>query len=237
MSEIENLFNEDLLVPNLKGAAYFILLYEHFEDVVITCVKEFYSHFCMINGVPYSSIDDEYIKALQEKVDCDKEKSVIPYRRLLNQAKKDRETYRQEILHSNQKNERCEDAKRLRGSLRWLRENGVFSDLEVNNIFKIRNRRNNIVHELLKVLGEGLTEEDATMIANLLEYNGRVNNWRFQQIDMPALAIKLPDGATPEDVISGDDVALMGVFRILFYGEGEEFKEELKKTRNRQDDI
>lgn len=38
MSEIENLFDEEYLVPNVKGAAFFILLYEHFEDVVISTV-------------------------------------------------------------------------------------------------------------------------------------------------------------------------------------------------------
>ena len=38
MSEIENLFDEEYLVPNVKGAAFFILLYEHFEGDVISTV-------------------------------------------------------------------------------------------------------------------------------------------------------------------------------------------------------
>ena len=49
MSEIENLFDEEYLVPNVKGAAFFILLYEHFEDVVISTVKEFYSSPCSLD--------------------------------------------------------------------------------------------------------------------------------------------------------------------------------------------
>ena len=38
MSETENLFDEEYLVPNVKGAAFFILLYEHFEGDVISTV-------------------------------------------------------------------------------------------------------------------------------------------------------------------------------------------------------
>lgn len=34
MTEIKNLFDEDPLLSNLKGASYFILLYERFEDSV-----------------------------------------------------------------------------------------------------------------------------------------------------------------------------------------------------------
>ena len=69
MSVIENLFDEDLLLPNLKGIAFFILLYEHFEDAVISVVKEFYSLTCVLDGQLYCDIDDQYIKALKKKID------------------------------------------------------------------------------------------------------------------------------------------------------------------------
>ena len=237
MEEVENLFDEEILAPNIKGAAYFILLYEHFEDVIISSVKEFYSDFCMLDGMAYSNIDGKYIKALEEKVNNNEENHPIPYKRLLFQAKQNREKYLKDVLHSKDENSKCEDGKTLRGSLKWLRYNGVFSDSEVANIFKIRKRRNEIVHELLSILGKGLTEEDALKITQLLEYNGRVNNWRFQTIDMPVMEIELPDGTAPEDLICGDDIALMGILRILFYGEGEAFKEELKKAKKKQKDI
>lgn len=60
MSEIDNLFQEETLLSNIKVAAYFILLYEHFEDVVISTVKEFYAHDCVLNGQLFLSIDDAY---------------------------------------------------------------------------------------------------------------------------------------------------------------------------------
>ena len=230
MSEAENLFNEDILKPNVNGAAYFILLYEHFEDTVISTVKEFYSNICVIDGKSYSDIDDEYIRILKEKIANNEDCERIPYRRLLNDAQRGKETYEKEVI-GPLKGNKYSDGKRFRGSLIWLQGSGVLSEDEAARILQIRTRRNDIVHELLKVLSEGLTEEDAKMIAALLDFNSRVNNWRFQQIDMPVLGIELPDGASPEDALGGDDVVLMGIFRILFCSEGKQFKDALEKTR------
>lgn len=72
MSVVENLFDEELLVPNLKGIAFFILLYEHFEDTVIYTVKEFYSTPCVFEGKLLLSIDDEYISLLKKKLTAKK---------------------------------------------------------------------------------------------------------------------------------------------------------------------
>lgn len=66
MSGIDNLFQEETLLSNIKIAAYFILLYEHFEDVVISTVKEFYAHDCVLNGQLFLSIDDAYIQCLEK---------------------------------------------------------------------------------------------------------------------------------------------------------------------------
>ena len=67
------------------------------------------------------------------------------------------------------------------------------------------------------------------MIGELLSLNQRIGAWRFQQIDMPIMEIELPDGADADDVMGNDDVLLTGIFRILFCGEGEQFKEVFDK--------
>ena len=67
MSQFENYLDKDILLPNVNGAAYFILLYEWFEDRVISTVKDFYSDPCMLDGKEYRDIDDKYIKALKKK--------------------------------------------------------------------------------------------------------------------------------------------------------------------------
>ena len=48
---------------------------------------------------------------------------------------------------------------------------------------------------------------------------------------MPALGIELPEGATSDDVVGGDDAILSGLFRILFLNDGALFKEEIEKLK------
>lgn len=235
MSEVENLFDEEILKSNVSGAAYFILLYEHFEDTVITTVKEFYSNICAIDGKLYSDIDDEYIRVLKERVANHEDNPEIPYERLLNKAERDKETYDKDII-APYKGKNI-DGKRFRGSLNWLTRHDVFSDDDISRILIIRKHRNDIVHELLHILCEGLTAEDAKMISELLAFNNRINKWRFREIDMPAQGIKLPDGADIDDVMGGDDAVLTGIFRILFCNEGEQFKKALESVKNNETPI
>ena len=86
-----------------------------------------------------------------------------------------------------------------------------------------------LVHELLKEIGNGLDEQDIQMIVKLLKLQQRINAWRVKQIDMPIMEIKLPKEVKPDDVMGGDDAVLESMFRILFCGEGPQFKEALEK--------
>ena len=224
MSGIDNLFQEETLLSNIKIAAYFILLYEHFEDVVISTVKEFYAHDCVLNGQLFLSIDDAYIQCLETRIE-NGEKPCTHLKHSLESAKRERKIYKKEILGSKKN----EDAKALRGSLKWLQEHYVISEEENELIFSIRKRRNTLVHELLKEIGNGLDEQDIQMIVKLLKLQQRINAWRVKQIDMPIMEIKLPKEVKPDDVMGGDDAVLESMFRILFCGEGPQFKEALEK--------
>lgn len=231
MSAIENLFFEDNLVTNLKIASYFILLYEHFEDVVINTVKEFYSNPVIMDGELYETLDNSYISALKKKVQAGEKSEFIPFNLRLRDAKRSKEAYEREVIGivSQKENGEIKDGKAFRGSLCWLQKYGVFTDSERKRILSIRARRNTLVHELYQELYKGLASEDAIMVSELLIFHDRVNNWRFQQIEMPIMEIELPEGTNPEDVISGDDATLQSIFRILFCNEGDAFKEAYEK--------
>ena len=224
MGTIDNIFNVDNLSPNINLAAYFILLYEHFEDMVISVVKEMYSEPCMLDGSDYSDIDDKYIKALERKIANGEIGSPVPYRLLLSHAKAAKKEYENEVLAPIKK----KDGRTFRGSLLWLQNNGVLSLQEKKRVMKIRNRRNDIVHELLKTLGEGFSDKDLKMIADLLIYYRKINDWYFEEIEMSFSEIQLPEDASSVNVLSNDYLTLIGLFRILLCNEGELFKRLLE---------
>ena len=225
MWHIENYFQEDNLLSNMKIAAYFILLYEHFEDMVIDTVREFYTSPCILGGKLFSDIDDAYINLLKEKVEKGEEVGSIPAAFVLAEAEQARAVYQKEVLGEKKEN----NARKFRGSLNWLQKHEGITEAENAKILKIRDRRNEITHGLLQKIGEGMTDEDVQMIGELLSLNQRIGAWKFQQIDMSIMEIELPDGADADDVMGNDDVLLTGIFRILFCGEGEQFKEVFDK--------
>ena len=225
MLQIENYFREEELTQNVKVAAYFILLYEHFEDMVIETVREFYTSPCILDGKLFSDIDDAYINLLKEKVEKGEEVGSIPAAFVLAEAEQARAVYQKEVLSKTKKT----DARVLRASLNWLQDHEVISEEENNDILNTRTRRNELVHELFREIGKGFSDEDAKRIADMLNVQQRINAWKFQQIDMSLMEIELPEGANPNDVMGGDDMILNVIFRILFCGEGEKFKEALDK--------
>lgn len=225
MWHIENYLQEDNLLSNMKIAAYFILLYEHFEDMVIDTVREFYTSPCILDRKLFSDIDDAYINLLKEKVEKGEEVGSIPAAFVLAEAEQARAVYQKEVLGEKKEN----NARKFRGSLNWLQKHEGITEAENAKILKIRDRRNEITHGLLQKIGEGMTDEDVQMIGELLSLNQRIGAWKFQQIDMSIMEIELPDGADADDVMGNDDVLLTGIFRILFCGEGEQFKEVFDK--------
>ena len=217
----------------MNDAAYFILLYEWLEDKVISTVKDCYSDFCVLDGKEYCNIDDAYIKALQKKIDKGEKGDIVPYTVLLNEAERAKAKYKEEVTHPI----KDKDAKTLRGSLLWLQKHEVITSGDKARILKIRKRRNVIVHELLRILGDGLDEDDAAMIAEMIALIRKINQWRFMEIEAPISGYTLPEGATPEDVQGGDDIVLTGMLQILFFGEGERYKKILEQVKNNETSV
>lgn len=67
MDRINNVFNEDKLRDNLTFAAYFILLYEHFEDMVIAIVRDHSSCLSIKNGELLENTGPEYQAEIQNR--------------------------------------------------------------------------------------------------------------------------------------------------------------------------
>ena len=113
----------------------------------------------------------------------------------------------------------------------WLQGQEAITDEDSTRISQIRSRRNVIVHELLSILGEGLSEEDAKMISELLELNQKINRWYFLHVDALIMGYNVPDDTSELNIFGGDDVILQGMFRILFMNEGEQYKKILEQAK------
>ena len=58
--QLLNIYDEDNLRINIDGAAYYILLFEAFKDMVDSCVKFFYQTEEIVDGKLICRISKEY---------------------------------------------------------------------------------------------------------------------------------------------------------------------------------
>lgn len=108
----------------------------------------------------------------------------------------------------------------------------AITEEDYNLYQELRERRNDITHELLKNLNNGFNETDAKLYVKLLELYQKIDNWWINEIEIPISGEVLPDEYDPEQVSGGQAMILSIINDIIFDNNKEKYKnllEELKK--------
>ena len=117
-------------------------------------------------------------------------------------------------------------------SLRWFMNTDAITEEDYNLYQELRERRNDITHELLKNLNNGFNETDAKLYVKLLELYQKIDNWWINEIEIPISGEVLSDEYDPEQVSGGQAMILSIINDIIFDNNKEKYKnllEELKK--------
>lgn len=117
-------------------------------------------------------------------------------------------------------------------SLRWFMNADAITEEDYNLYQELRERRNDITHELLKNLNNGFNETDAKLYVKLLELYRKIDKWWINEIEIPISGEILPDEYDPEQVSGGQAMILSIINDIVFDNNKERYKdllEELKK--------
>lgn len=117
-------------------------------------------------------------------------------------------------------------------SLRWFMNADAITEEDYNLYQELRERRNDITHELLKNLNNGFNETDAKLYVKLLELYQKIDKWWINEIEIPISGEVLPDEYDPEQVSGGQAMILSIINDIIFDNNKERYKdllEELKK--------
>ena len=117
-------------------------------------------------------------------------------------------------------------------SLRWFMNTDAITEEDYNLYQELRERRNDITHELLKNLNNGFNETDAKLYVKLLELYQKIDKWWINEIEISISGEVLPDEYDPEQVSGGQAMKLSIINDIVFDNNKERYKdllEELKK--------
>lgn len=117
-------------------------------------------------------------------------------------------------------------------SLRWFMNTDAITEEDYNLYQELRERRNDITHELLKNLNNGFNETDAKLYVKLLELYQKIDKWWINEIEIPISGEVLPDEYDSEQVLGGQAIILSIINDIIFDNNKERYKnllDELKK--------
>lgn len=117
-------------------------------------------------------------------------------------------------------------------SLRWFINADAITEEDYDLYQQLRERRNDITHELLKNLNAGFEEADANLYVKLLELYRKIDKWWINEIEIPISGEVLPDEYDPEQVFGGQAMILSIINDIIFDNNKERYRsllDELKK--------
>ena len=66
------------------------------------------------------------------------------------------------------------------------------------------------------------------MMSALIQYNKRINNWFFREIDASLSDPAFLGDSSVDDIMGIDEMILMSAFRILFLAEGDRYKKAIE---------
>ena len=130
------------------------------------------------------------------------------------------EAYKQEV--------RTLDKQLENASLKWFMESEAVTQEDFDNYQKIRKRRNEITHELLKNLNIGFTEDDIKLFVTLTNLYEKIDRWWINEIEIPTSADEIPEDYDRDGVCGGQAIVLSIINDIVLGNGGEKYKNILK---------
>ena len=113
-------------------------------------------------------------------------------------------------------------------SLKWFMQLDAITQLDYDTYQKIRERRNDITHELLKNLNEGFAEKDLILFAELLSLYSKLDKWWINEIEIPTSGEDILDDYDRDGVCGGQALVLSIINSIILGDKGEEYKDMLE---------
>mgnify|MGYP000754186372 FL=1 len=131
------------------------------------------------------------------------------------------EAYKQEV--------RTLDKQLENASLKWFMESEAITQEDFDNYQKIRKRRNEITHELLKNLNIGFTEDDIKLFVTLTNLYEKIDRWWINEIEIPTSADEIPEDYDRDGVCGGQAIVLSIINDIVLGDGGEKYKNILNE--------
>ena len=145
------------------------------------------------------------------------------------------EKYKKDVLELDYKKDK------LRGSILWLMNNNIITNDDKNMFEEIREHRNLLAHETLKILTDSEKEINIDLLVNIKKLLQKIDQWFILEVELPTdpdMTKEKYDSIDRENVKSMSMIYLDYLMHIIFDSSAEygkvykEFKETITKKYN-----
>lgn len=106
----------------------------------------------------------------------------------------------------------------LKATMLWLKEQGAITEDDYKLFLAIKLKRNDLSHEMIRNIWDGLNDADATLLSSMIELNAKIDKWWINEIEIPTTGQFRPDEYDPNEVLSGTQLMFSMMINTL-YGE------------------
>lgn len=142
------------------------------------------------------------------------------------------DTYKKEIENRLVDGKIVKD--RLRNTMLWFKDAEAINDDDYNLFRMLRDKRNSYAHEMTKHVWDGLPEDDAKGIIDLLNLYIKLDRWWINEIEIPISGEFEPGSYDEEGVESVALLTFKMMINTLYGGKSEEYLEMIQQLREQQ---
>ena len=143
------------------------------------------------------------------------------------------DTYKKEIENRLVEGKIVKD--RLRNTMLWFKEAEVITDDDYDLFRVLRDKRNSYAHKMTQHVWDGLPEEDAKGLMDLLDLYTKLDKWWINEIEIPISGDFEPGSYDEEGVESFSLLTFKMMINTLFGGKSQEYLEMIEELRKQQD--
>lgn len=115
----------------------------------------------------------------------------------------------------------------LKATMLWFSENGAITQEDYQSFLALKSLRNSFAHEMTEHLWNGLYDEHAKAIEELMNLYRKIEKWWINEIEIPIAGEEVPDGYDLDDVTSGILLTFDMMIDVLYGDKSKEYLQVL----------
>ena len=119
----------------------------------------------------------------------------------------------------------------MKATMLWFVDEGAITHEDYEVFLRLKNLRNSFAHEMTKHIWDGLYEEHAKAIGQLMNLYRKIEKWWINEVEIPISGEILPNEYDKEGVTSGALITFEMMFNTLYADKSDKYLKMIHDLR------